>query len=746
MSVQLPSSAENVGPAASGPFWRWIRLARKELREILRDRRTIVTLVIMPLLLYPLLSMLFQQFILANQSATQAVEYVVGFPSKRESAFFLRFLALADSVKPTTPTPTPAPRNPLRLPLKHKGREERLGEILFGEDLDTMVKDGRVHVGVRLAVSSLSSRPDRDGPAVDWQLVYREGSVAGQQAVGYLQRRLEQANRAYLQSRLQAAGIRLRVMPVRTQTVELEDPQATTGIPIATVVPLILILMTITGAVYPAIDLTAGERERGTLEVLMAAPLPRMSLLLAKYIAVLTVAMLTAMVNLAMMMLTLQVSGMGALLLGETGLSPRMVVAVFAAMLLFAAFFSAVLLALTSFARSFKEAQAYLIPLTLASIAPGFLSLMPGTELRGLLTLVPLMNIVLLVRDLFQGQLIAASTLAVVSSTAVYALLAILLAARVFGGESVLYSTEHNWRDLFRRTGRPGSVPTARSGMLSLALIYPIFYYVNSGIAHSGWPLAVKLPMAAVALTLLFAGIPMTAAWLRRVPMIEAFSWRRAGPVSFAAAVLLGVSLWALCHEIVLFEKEIGLTSLDDALLEKVKELVAQFRDLPVALVLGCLAAVPAVCEELFFRGYLFNALRAEGSALKAIVGSAVLFGLFHVVGAETLTIVRFVPSALLGVVLAWMRLRTGSIFPGMLLHACHNGLLISVIYYQPAIESWGIAIGDAEHLPPVWLAAALVLAAVGGLLLQLKRQDHGPAGPDTEKAASGHPSAATRD
>ena len=63
---------------------------------------------------------------------------------------------------------------------------------------------------------------------------------------------------------------------------------------LGTLVPLILILMTITGAVYPAIDLTAGERERGTLEVLVAAPIPRMSLLLAKYVAVLTVALLTA--------------------------------------------------------------------------------------------------------------------------------------------------------------------------------------------------------------------------------------------------------------------------------------------------------------------------------------------------------------------------------------------------------------------------------------------------------------------
>ena len=74
---------------------------------------------------------------------------------------------------------------------------------------------------------------------------------------------------------------------------------------LATLVPLVLILMTITGAVYPAIDLTAGERERGTLETLIAAPISRMALLFAKYVAVLTVAVLTALVNLVAMTVTI---------------------------------------------------------------------------------------------------------------------------------------------------------------------------------------------------------------------------------------------------------------------------------------------------------------------------------------------------------------------------------------------------------------------------------------------------------
>src|SRR4029450_9685519 len=163
---------------------------------------------------------------------------------------------------------------------------------------------------------------------------------------------------------------------------------------IATLVPMVLILMTITGAVYPAIDLTAGERERGTLEALMAAPVPRLGLLFGKYIAVLTVALLTALVNIVGMTVTVLSSGLGSVLFGERGLTPGSVVLVFLLLVLFAAFFSAVLLCVTSFARSFKEAQAYLIPLMLVALAPGFLAII-GAQLNAWMCVIPLANIVL---------------------------------------------------------------------------------------------------------------------------------------------------------------------------------------------------------------------------------------------------------------------------------------------------------------------------------------------------------------
>src|SRR5262249_52119059 len=153
------------------------------------------------------------------------------------------------------------------------------------------VRTGLVDVGVSL-------RQSRDRRAAV-MILTREGSDVGRDASRLLIERTLLAN-----ARDNPAVISAFVEPVPN-----EARQSSDFVPV--LVPLVLILMTMTGAVYPAIDLTAGERERGTLEILVAAPIPRLSVLFAKYVAVLTVALLTAIVNLGMMALTLGFTGLG---------------------------------------------------------------------------------------------------------------------------------------------------------------------------------------------------------------------------------------------------------------------------------------------------------------------------------------------------------------------------------------------------------------------------------------------------
>src|SRR5207249_2158978 len=129
------------------------------------------------------------------------------------------------------------------------------------------------------------------------------------QLADYLEQHITLANARRQHDQLQQLRVQGPLRSVRVmRKVDEPSPLETSQLSLTAVIPLILILMTITGAVYPAIDLTAGERERGTLEILVSAPVPRMALLLAKYVAVVTVAMLTATINLAMMLITLDLN------------------------------------------------------------------------------------------------------------------------------------------------------------------------------------------------------------------------------------------------------------------------------------------------------------------------------------------------------------------------------------------------------------------------------------------------------
>ncbi len=426
----VPPASRDPGPFEPS---RLFRLARKELTEILRDRRTIVTLVVMPLLLYPLLTIGFGQFVLGGKVSEGPAEYRLGFASAADEQLMGGHLLRGIAARRRGPN---RPEDP----------ELKSGPFPEPGQLDDAVRSGLVDVGLRPRKA--------DDPGGAWEVMYREDSPLAREAVRYLEEVSAAADVADLRARLVKAGQpapparRLVPAPIKPQGEEHG------ALNLAVFVPLVLILMTMTGAVYPAIDLTAGERERGTLEVLIAAPVPRVSLLFGKYVAVVTVAVLTALVNLGSMTVSLLVSGLTEKVFGPGGVGVVTLLEIFGLVLLFAAFFSAVLLVLTSFARSFKEAQAYLIPLMVVALVPGVVGLLPGLSLSGPLAVVPLLNIVLLTRDLLGGHADPVNAAVVVIVTAAYAVLAVWLAAQVFGAEGVLYGESGGWRILLRRGGR----------------------------------------------------------------------------------------------------------------------------------------------------------------------------------------------------------------------------------------------------------------------------------------------------
>src|SRR5262249_36178787 len=187
--------------------------------------------------------------------------------------------------------------------------------------------------------------------------------------------------------------------------------------------------------------------------------------------------------------------------------------------------------------------QAYLVPLMLVSLAPGMLGMMPGLKLSGLLTVTPLVNVVLLARDLFKGEADPALAVVVVLSTLLYALAALAGAARIFGAEGVLYSEQTSWADLFRRPDQPQRTATVTAALFCVALLFP-FYFVLHFTIPLLKPFELYLGMTALATVVLFVVWPLVWGAFGRVEVASAFQADRSGWRAFPGAIMLGLSLW----------------------------------------------------------------------------------------------------------------------------------------------------------------------------------------------------------
>ena len=168
--------------------------------------------------------------------------------------------------------------------------------------------------------------------------------------------------------------------------------------------PVMLLLWAMTGAFYPAVDLCAGEKERGTLETLLSSPAERSEIVLGKLLTIMAFSMVTAALNLVSVGVT------GCLIFRQMenfgGPPPLAVLWLSLALIPVSALFSALCLALASFARSTKEGQYYLMPLLMLSLPMAVLPMSPGVELNLGNSLIPISGVVLLLKTL-AGRLLS---------------------------------------------------------------------------------------------------------------------------------------------------------------------------------------------------------------------------------------------------------------------------------------------------------------------------------------------------
>lgn len=234
--------------------------------------------------------------------------------------------------------------------------------------------------------------------------------------------------------------------PFEVKQENVAPPEKVGGNLLGGLVPYFIILICLVGATHPAIDLAAGEKERGTLEMLLCSPAARGEIVVGKFLMVLTASLTAVCLSMLSLMGTLAAAGT-ALAAPDRGtqmaamVDPAGILGVLAMIVPVAVFFSAAEFAIAIFAKSVKEAQSYLTPLILMVIIPCGIGLVPGIELTLGLALVPIVNISLVCKEMLSGVWHWGYIAVIFASTAAYAAAALGLAVAMFRREGVVFRT-----------------------------------------------------------------------------------------------------------------------------------------------------------------------------------------------------------------------------------------------------------------------------------------------------------------
>lgn len=387
---------------------------RKELTEWLRDRRTLISTVLVPLLAFPILitGMISLSSVLIGQAKKEVPKVmIVGGEDSPNVIADLR-------------------------------ADKDLEIVPYTENWKDQISNKEIRAAVEIPKGFQASL--ENGTPETVQIDYYEGEIKSEFGAEHVETTLKTYRDKVIKKRLAAKNLPdSLISPFETKRQNVAPPEKVGGASIGSFIGYMVIILSMTGAIYPAIDLTAGEKERGTMETILSSPVSRLDLVLGKFLLIFSASLATAILSVTSMGLSF--AYIGHSLKTEAGHSLPMnlgltsVVAVFLMALPLSVLFSAALMTIALFAKTYKEAQSYLTPMTFVVVIPAVASVMPGVELNPKLALVPILNTSLVCKEIITGTYHWNSIFLIFASTCVYAAVAIFLAVKTFQRESVLF-------------------------------------------------------------------------------------------------------------------------------------------------------------------------------------------------------------------------------------------------------------------------------------------------------------------
>lgn len=401
----------------------------KELKDSLRDRRALISIIVIPTLVMPLL--IFGLGRVASGVVTKARQEIP------------RVMVLGGEDSPTV--------------LRALQESKQIKLVEGATDWRRQISEKQLRAVVKIPAGFEAGL--QVGAADQVVIYHYQGELKSGLAASELERFFRELREQTISARLTEHDLPVRLAkPFEWRRENVAPPEKVGGNMLGGIVPYMIIILCFTGAMYPAMDLTAGEKERGTMETLLCCPVPRVDIVVGKFLVVLT-GSLSAMF-LALLSMGLSALAAGLLFIGGKGaaagqamvagqakatmgalpiIDPWGLVGVVAMTLPVAVLFSAGIFTVALFAKSYKEAQSYVGPMIFIVLMPAAVGMLPGLDLNYMLSLVPLLNLSLVCKEMLSGVWHWHYIGLIFASSCLYAAAALWLAVKMFSRESVMF-------------------------------------------------------------------------------------------------------------------------------------------------------------------------------------------------------------------------------------------------------------------------------------------------------------------
>lgn len=653
-------------------FRNIITVYRKELLEMLRDKRTLFTTILLPIILYPLIfvgfsSLMSRQSVkLEEKGATIAIADSVNNETSRE---LIKGLEGIEFFK--------------YLPYN------AASEQLFAE------KEIQAIVSITDSLGEDQLRSYKIGVRFD------KSDEQGQMLIGKINRSINDSEKKVVEQELRRSGLNPNLLNmVRIAEFDVSTAQKKLGTILGMILPYLLIILLLSGASVVAADLVAGEKERRTLETLLVSSAQRTEIVVGKYLTIITIAMVNVLVNLVSLFFSAKyMASQSGLETAGVSLPLNSFLILFLALIPLATLFAAILLSISTFSRNMKEARSYEQPLLTVSMLLAMISFFPAFEFNNLMALIPIINISLLFKAVMIGDFQISHLLITIGSTLVLDVLAIWATIKLFNSEGVLFRTEDDSSIKSIRSNKR-SFFNPYNGLVFFVIALVLLFYLGGSMQKQ------DLAKGLVQTQILLIALPvlLTLRLLKQnskeVLRLKAPRLKEIILVPFMAipAAILVSLLSQLIDHFFPFPSEY---------LEQLGRLFQM--KMPLWQQFLVIAVAPGICEELMFRGFFPRFFEGKSKSTTVWI-TALLFAAFH------LDPFRFVPVFFLGLLLGYLTIRSGSIYNSMLSHTINNGLALVLVSF--ADKPWMKYLSSGGDALRIWLAIPALIIFSGALYL----------------------------